>query len=131
MSGPHVLLQFTLVAIGGAFGASLRFFVSSLLIKYSHSSFPYGTFTVNVLGSFLFGILFVVIFSMTELREHLRLMVLVGFMGAFTTFSTFSFETVRLLEEGQFLMSLLNVTSNVVICLLAYWGGSLLAKQFL
>ena len=131
MSGPHVILQFALVAIGGALGASLRFFVSSWLIKHSHSGFPYGTFTVNVAGSFLFGIFFVVIFSMTELREHLRLAVLVGFMGAFTTFSTFSFETVRLLEEGQIIMSILNVASNVVVCILAYWGGSLLAKQFL
>lgn len=124
-----VLQQCVLVAIGGAFGACLRFLVASTLIKYAAPGFPYGTFTVNVVGSFLFGVFYVVIFSMTEMRDQLRLLVLVGFMGAFTTFSTFSFETIRLLEEGQIGMSVVNVTSNVLVCLLAYWGGSLLAKQ--
>lgn len=126
-----VFQQFLIVAIGGGAGASLRFFVSSWLMRHSESGFPYGTLGVNVVGSFLFGVTFVIIFSMSEMREQLRLLLLVGFMGAFTTFSTFSFETVRLLEEGQFFMSVVNVVSNVVICLAAYWGGSMIAKQFL
>jgi len=115
--------QLLWVALGGALGACGRFMVSAWMNNRIDSSFPWGTFTVNVLGSTLFGILFVVIFSLTNLKEPLRLMILVGFMGAFTTFSTFSFESIRLVEEGQWLMAGTNVVGNALCCLLGVWAG--------
>lgn len=122
-------IQFLWVALGGAIGASARFGVSSWLNTINTSSFPYATLVVNVIGSFLFGVLFVLIFSFVSVREPLRLMILVGFLGSFTTFSTFSFETMRLLEEGQWQMGAFNILSSCVLCLSGVWLGSLLAKQ--
>ena len=115
--------QLLWVALGGALGASCRFAVSAWMNSRLESSFPWGTFTVNVLGSTLFGVLFVVIFSLSSMKEPLRLLVLVGFMGAFTTFSTFSFESIRLVEEGQWLMAGTNVVGNALCCLLGLWAG--------
>ena len=122
--------QFAWVAVGGAMGASARFGLSAWLNGINRSAFPLGTFAVNALGSFLFGLLFVVILSGTSFREPMRLMVLVGFMGAFTTFSTFSFETVRLIEEQQLLMAFGNVVANCLVCFAGVWIGSLLARAW-
>lgn len=121
--------QFLWVALGGAMGAMGRFGISTWINERTTSSFPSGTLVVNVLGSFLFGLLFVVIFSTTNLREPMRLMILVGFLGAFTTFSTFSFETMRLVEEGQLGWAALNILSSCLLCLLGVWLGTLLAKN--
>lgn len=121
--------QFLWVALGGAMGACSRFWVSSWVYQHTSSSFPWGTLAVNALGSFLFGILFVVIMSTTVIREPMRLLVLVGFLGAFTTFSTFSFEVMRLMEEGLLRLALLNAVSSLLICFLGVWLGDLLAKS--
>ncbi len=124
-------IQFAWVALGGALGACSRFWVSSWLNQVSSSNFPLGTFGVNVLGSLLFGILSVVIFAATDLREPLRLMILVGFLGAFTTFSTFSFETVRLIEEGQMVMAGMNVLTSCLLCFAGVWLGMVVTRNLI
>ncbi|MCG8672471.1 MAG: fluoride efflux transporter CrcB [Pseudomonadales bacterium] len=123
------LIHLVWVAIGGGLGAMSRFAVSSWLSQ-TGSGFPWGTYVVNVLGSLLAGAFLIFILSDHANREVLRLLLLVGFFGAFTTFSTFSFETVRLIESGQISLALANVLGNLLSCLLGAWLGMTLAKLF-
>lgn len=118
-----MIMQLAWVAAGGALGACSRYWLSAWIYQRTQSDFPWGTLIVNVAGSFLFGILFVVIFSLSTLKEPMRLLVLVGFLGAFTTFSTFSFETVRLLEQGQLLLAVANLLASGFCCVLGLWLG--------
>ena len=116
------------VALGGSLGAVARYMLSAWVNHVSTSAFPWGTYLVNVVGSCLFGVLFVLVFANQPHREELRLLVLVGFMGAFTTFSTFSFETVRLLESGLWGMALSNMAASLLTCVLGAWLGMGLAR---
>lgn len=120
--------QLVWVALGGSLGAVMRFMVSSWIYDKTSSAFPWGTYTVNFLGSLLFGILFVLVFSNQPHREALRLLVLVGFLGSFTTFSTFSFETVRLMESGLWGMAAVNILASVISCVLGAWVGMGIAR---
>ena len=117
------------VALGGALGACGRLWVSAWVQRMAGTDFPMGTLAVNLIGSFLFGVLFILVFSLSSLREPARLFLLVGGMGAFTTFSTFSFETIRLLENSMLGLALLNVLVNTVFCCVGLWVGMLLGRQ--
>jgi len=121
--------QILAVAIGGAAGALLRFWTATGLHALLGRDFPYGTLTVNAVGSFAIGTLSVLFLERLSLAPEVRLMVLVGVLGAFTTFSTFSLETLTLLEEGRPLAAGANVLLNVTLCLIATWAGLVLARQ--
>lgn len=116
-------MQLIAIAAGGAIGSVLRFGLSSGLHGWFGRGFPYGTLAVNVLGSFLIGLLLVVITSHEHLSPLWRSFLMVGFLGAFTTFSTFSLESVELLQQGELVKSLLNIAGNLAVCLSVCWLG--------
>lgn len=124
-TGLKILLP---IALGGAVGAILRYLGSLGIHGLAGTGFPYGTLFVNVLGSFLIGVLYVVIIEAPAGFTHYRAPIMVGLLGAFTTFSAFSLETVHLLEGGEVVKAGLNVLLNVVLCLAACWGGLTLAR---
>lgn len=110
--------------IGGAIGALLRYIVSRACAGVAVLSIPVGTFIVNIAGCFVLGALNSFASHHTTLPQGLVLMLTVGMCGAFTTFSTFSGESIRLLNEGHILHALLYVTTSVVAGLLFFWIGS-------
>ncbi len=117
------------IALGGAFGAVSRFLVSTGVYRLAGRDFPYGTLAVNVLGSLLMGFLYILLIERASMNAEWRAVLLVGFLGAFTTFSTFSIETLNLLEAGEPLRALTNILVSVIFCLLAAWLGVLVGRQ--
>ena len=111
------------IAFGGALGAMSRFWIQTALQRCNGNSFPLGTFAVNVLGSFLIGVFFVVLVEKTQLSESWRPLIVVGFLGAMTTFSTFSLDALLLFEQGNYNIALLYIASSVALCLFAAFAG--------
>jgi len=123
------VLQLIAIAVGGAVGALLRFVMSNGVYKVLGREFPYGTLAVNVLGSLFIGILFILLVEKLAVAAEWRAGLVIGLLGAFTTFSTFSLETFTLLEDGAFLKAGVNVLLSVVLCLAATWLGISLGRQ--
>lgn len=117
------------IAAGGAVGALLRFWFSSGAHHLMGKGFPYGTMLANVLGSFIIGAVYVFMVERGELSEDWRAFLIIGLLGAFTTFSTFSFETINLIETGEMLKAGLNVLFSISFCLGACWIAMILARQ--
>ena len=119
------------IGFGGFFGAISRHFISSAaFLLFPRTSFPVGTFLVNVLGSFLIGLSAGLFQGRVPLDADLRLMIVTGFLGAFTTFSTFSMQNVFLFREGHLFMAVFNIIANVLVTLAAAWAAYLLARSF-
>ncbi len=121
--------QILAIAGGGAIGALLRFWVSTGVYTLTGRAFPYGTLIVNVLGSLLMGFLYIWLLERTLAAPALRAFILIGLLGAFTTFSTFSIETLNLVEAGELLKALLNTLLSVVLCVAAAAAGVMIARQ--
>jgi CrcB protein len=111
------------VGVAGFFGAVARYQLDSLVTRYHRSEFPWGTLLVNLTGCFLLGLIFTLSSARLDADPHLRAAVNVGFIGAYTTFSTFSLQAVRLTEEGAVGLAAGYVAASVVVGLLAAWGG--------
>ncbi len=120
--------QLLAVAAGGAAGAVFRWLMAGTVQRFSGGAFPWGTFAVNALGSFLLGFLFVWLIERSTATELVRLALTVGLLGAFTTFSTYSYESIRLLQEGEYGLAAGNVVGQVAVCLVLTWLGIQLAK---
>jgi len=115
------------VAVGGMIGALGRFFISAYVNKWLGTSFAYGTLTVNILGSFLIGFLF--LYFEQVISPNLKSMLMTGMLGALTTFSTFSLETILMAQEGLYTKALLNIILNVIFSLSATIAGMWLFKK--
>ncbi|KZW99527.1 fluoride efflux transporter CrcB [Pseudoalteromonas luteoviolacea] len=124
-----MLKTYLMIAMGGAFGACLRFLISDIVLKLAGKGFPFGTLTVNILGSLLMGILYGLIEKQIIEVSPAKALVGIGFLGALTTFSTFSMDSLLLLQQGQIVKMALNITLNVVICIFMAWIGLCLVMQ--
>lgn len=111
------------IAFGGAVGAMSRYWLSTLSEKYNPGVFPIGTIVVNLLGSLLIGVFFVLLSEKIQMAAHLRPLVIIGFLGAFTTFSTFSIDALLLMQQGYYGTAAGYIAASVTSCILAAWVG--------
>ena len=111
------------IAFFCAGGGLTRYYLSGWVYSLLGRAFPYGTFAVNVIGAYFIGLIMELSMRSTTIPDTLRMGLTVGFMGGLTTFSTFSYETFKLLEDGQFTVAFANVLASVAVCLLFTWLG--------
>jgi len=117
------------IAIGGAFGAVSRYGVTLGAARLGATGFPYATLTVNVTGSFLIGLFVAWLGGRTEINPALRPLIQVGFLGALTTFSTFSLDALILIEQGRFTQAGRYIAASVLVCLAACFIGLLAGRS--
>lgn len=122
-------MQILYIGLFGAFGCISRYLMSGWVLGAAGGGFPYGTLAVNLIGSFLLGLIMEGSQHSTLFSPEVRLGLTVGLLGGFTTFSTFSYETVRLLEDGSFGWAGANILLNVTVCLSAAALGIFVARQ--
>lgn len=118
-----MITTYVAIALGGALGACLRFASNELAANVFGKAFPFGTLLVNILGSFMLGLLYGMFHSGVLVAMPWRSFVAIGLLGAFTTFSTFSLDTVILLQQGDYNKAAANVLLNVLLCLTLAWLG--------
>ncbi|ABQ25462.1 fluoride efflux transporter CrcB [Geotalea uraniireducens] len=116
------------IAVFGALGCLSRYYLSGWVYELFGRAFPYGTFAVNIVGAFCIGLIMEFSLRSALVSPQLRIGLTIGFLGGLTTFSTFSYETFRLLEDGELLIASANVLFSVMTCLVFTWLGIIVAK---
>lgn len=119
------------IGLGGALGAVARYLSSSWIFRAAGDYLPFGTLGVNIIGSFILGFIYVLSLNTTALSSDMRVFLTIGFLGSYTTFSTFSLETVNLIREGLWLNCSIYILGSVVICVMAVFAGMLLANYII
>ena len=125
----NTLMRYLAVAGGGALGAMLRYYIGLSGLSRTAAPFPTATFVINITGSFIIGFFLTLVTERVPVNPHLRLAVAVGFVGAYTTFSTFEYETARLIEAKDYVRAFLNVVLSFAIGFAAVWGGMVAARE--
>ncbi len=119
------------IAVGGSLGAMSRYWVSMTTYQWLGQQFPHGTLAVNLLGSVAMGFLSVLIVQRFQVSDEIRIGLLAGFLGSFTTFSTFALDTLQLATSEAILKAVLYVFLSVALCILGVWAGLVAAKQMI
>jgi len=123
------LIRYLLVVIGGGAGALARYVGASAIMTRFGGKFPLGTLVINVTGSFLIGFLMTILTERFKLDPNWRLLLVVGFLGGYTTFSSFEWETYTAVREGALWTGMLNVVSSIMVGYVAVWLGAMLARR--
>jgi CrcB protein len=123
-----IITTITTIAVGATIGASIRYYITELMTHIYGRGFPYGTLSANVLGSFLAGVLVVIILEKSALSETYRLMLLVGLTGSLTTISALSLESIEMISSGNYSQAGLNILLNVLLSLSAVGAGMVITR---
>ncbi|MBX3708226.1 MAG: fluoride efflux transporter CrcB [Gammaproteobacteria bacterium] len=124
------MLDTLLIFVGAGCGGVFRYWISNISYWFLGRQFPYGTLIVNVSGCFLMGLLFILLIErFNGLGSQLRSLLLIGLLGGYTTFSSFSIETLNLFENGAFLSGVANILLSIILCLAATWLGVIGGRQ--
>ena len=122
------MLKYLLVGVGGCIGSILRFWLGGYIGEKMGTRFPYGTLVINVTGSFLIGFVFALLTAKTLWSPNWRYLISIGLIGGYTTFSSFEYETLRTVQDGQLGLGLLYVGLSVCVGFVAVWGGAMAGK---
>ena len=125
------MYNYLAIAFGGALGALSRYWLTVSIERFNSTGFPLGTFVVNLLGSFLIGLLYILFAEKLSVADQWRPVIITGFLGAMTTFSTFSLDALLLFQQGQYNTALFYVLSSVMICIFAAYVGMQIARMLL
>lgn len=123
-------MNVVLVFIGGGIGATARYWLSGLVYRWAGSDFPYGTFIENTLGCFLIGLLMTGFEERFLVTPSLRIFLTIGILGGFTTFSTFSFETISMMKDAEYFYAFVNIGLTLATCLGGTYLGTVIGKLF-
>jgi len=121
--------QLAFIAAGGATGALMRYWLSNGIYALLGRGFPYGTLTVNMIGSLFMGFIYVFMIERMDVSVEWRAGLMIGLLGAFTTFSTFSIETLNLIESGEQMKAAMNILLSVTLCILGCWLGMVVGRN--
>jgi CrcB protein len=124
------LQKYFLIAVGGALGSMARYWVGSMVANRMGTKFPYGTFVINITACVIIGFSLTLLARRADINPAWRFLVPVGFIGAYSTFSTYEWETLSTLRSGAFFLASLYAVSSLILGLAAVWGGSMLAEIF-
>lgn len=118
------------IGLGGFLGSISRYMLSRLVYHSIGETFPYGTLAVNIIGCFLIGLLMSLMNERLFVQPNVRMFLIIGLLGGFTTFSSFSFETFELMRSGQLAAAGANIVFSIVGCVMATWCGYIIGKNF-
>jgi CrcB protein len=121
-------MNYLIISLGAAIGGITRYWLSNVVYKVFPAIFPYGTLAVNILGSFIIGLIIFVFDEKELITQQSRLFLTIGFCGGLTTFSTFSLETFSLMRDSEYFLATINVILSVVLCLLGVFLAYIVSK---
>ncbi len=122
------MIETLVIFLGGGIGSVSRYWLALGIYRFMGTKFPYGTMVVNVLGCFLIGLWMTIFGNRFMVNPNLRLFLIIGILGGFTTFSSFSYETISLFQEGSYFSGTANIVYSVLNCLGATWVGYTIGK---